>query len=654
VVIANGISSDPVQLYQINTSALPVAGGSASGGGNYLVGGTSLTVTATPNAGYRFVNWTEGGNPVSASANYTFTLSADRTLVANFINTYTIVTSSSPAPGGTTAGGGLYDIGATVTVTATPKVPYIFLNWTENGTNVSNSASYTFTANADRNLVANFIAVWRLTTGPVPAGGGSTTGDGSYYNGTSVTVTATPNPGYAFLRWTDGATAPSTSASYTFTILGNRTLNANFVPTYTIATSASPGGTGSTSGGGIYNSGTSVTVTASPSPGYGFVNWTESGTPVSKNASYNFSIGSNRTLVANFIFGFNDANLASLLTSAGKLSPVFSNSTTNYNLSLPNTALNLILTPQVNQAGATVTVSGTAVNSGSPSTPIPLTVGLNMIPVVVTAMDGTTMKTYTVNVTRSSRKSPLDLNGDGKDDLVFQNTAGQLAVWYLNGFGSTLTAGFLYSGGLGDWRLVGKADMNNDGNTDLVFQNAAGQIAVWFLNGNGGTLTAGYLYSGGLGDWRIVGIADLNGDGNADLVFQNKAGQIVVWYLNGNGGTLSAGFLSTDFLGDLRIVGVTDMNGDGNADIVFQNGAGQIRVWYLNGAGAISSTNYISTVPLGDWKVVSVADINGDGNADFVLQNNAGQIVVWYTDAAGSIYAAGFLYPGGLGDWRIH
>lgn len=67
----------------IATSASPVAGGNTSGGGTVNVG-TSVTVVATPNGGYRFVNWTEGGSQVSTAASYNFTAGANRILVANF------------------------------------------------------------------------------------------------------------------------------------------------------------------------------------------------------------------------------------------------------------------------------------------------------------------------------------------------------------------------------------------------------------------------------------------------------------------------------------------------------------------------------------------------------------------------------------------
>jgi len=69
---------------------------------------------------------------------------------------YTITTASNPVSGGTTAGGGSYLIGQTVTVVATPATNWNFLNWTENGNAVSSEPSYSFTASANRDLVANF------------------------------------------------------------------------------------------------------------------------------------------------------------------------------------------------------------------------------------------------------------------------------------------------------------------------------------------------------------------------------------------------------------------------------------------------------------------------------------------------------------------
>ena len=69
----------------ISVTANPAEGGTVSGGGAYEIGQT-CTVTATPLGEYEFGNWTENGNPVSNQPSYTFTITSNRTLVANFTN----------------------------------------------------------------------------------------------------------------------------------------------------------------------------------------------------------------------------------------------------------------------------------------------------------------------------------------------------------------------------------------------------------------------------------------------------------------------------------------------------------------------------------------------------------------------------------------
>ena len=69
--------------FTVSVSANPSNGGTVTGGGSYQQG-QACTVTATAEAGYTFVNWTEYGSHVSEDANYTFTVTGNRTLVANF------------------------------------------------------------------------------------------------------------------------------------------------------------------------------------------------------------------------------------------------------------------------------------------------------------------------------------------------------------------------------------------------------------------------------------------------------------------------------------------------------------------------------------------------------------------------------------------
>lgn len=79
----NNNDGDTATTYSTTVSANPTNGGIVSGGGTYQ-DGQNCTVSATANSGYTFANWTENGNEVSNSENYTFAVTSDRTLVANF------------------------------------------------------------------------------------------------------------------------------------------------------------------------------------------------------------------------------------------------------------------------------------------------------------------------------------------------------------------------------------------------------------------------------------------------------------------------------------------------------------------------------------------------------------------------------------------
>jgi hypothetical protein len=217
-----------------------------------------------------------------------------------------ITTSASPSYAGVTSGGGTIVSGTSATVTASPYVGYSFANWTENGTIVSYSSAYTFTANANRALVANFIAApctYSITGAVFPSGAGTASGGGIFGCGSTITMTATANIGYSFVNWTENGNVVSTLPIYVSLLNGNRSLVANFAATpasYTITTSSSPAAGGSTSGGRTATVGTTVTVTATPNAGYNFVSWTENGTVVSTSSSFGFTVNGNRNLVANF------------------------------------------------------------------------------------------------------------------------------------------------------------------------------------------------------------------------------------------------------------------------------------------------------------------------------------------------------------------
>ncbi|MEK6642650.1 MAG: hypothetical protein AABZ08_01985 [Planctomycetota bacterium] len=177
-----------------------------------------------------------GGSFASISGDCAFTL------LASGAPTFTISASVSPTNTGTITGAGSYPINSTVILDATPNAGWGFVNWTENGTQVSANPQYTFTATVDRTLVANFATAYTITTLSYPTYGGTITGGGIYTSGSTVTLVATPVHGFVFSGWSDGGTTathsfPATSDTYITAYFVSAPLSATFdfdnAPAYT-------------------------------------------------------------------------------------------------------------------------------------------------------------------------------------------------------------------------------------------------------------------------------------------------------------------------------------------------------------------------------------------------------------------------------------
>ena len=298
----NYVANFSLNSYNITASANPTAGGAVSGAGTYNHFET-CTLTATVNTGYHFINWTRDGQEVSTDLSISFMVEGPAAYVANFqINSYDITVTANPAIGGNVNGGGTYNYGTTATLTATASEGYTFVNWTKNGSVVSTSPNYSITVTESASYVANFsLNSYNITATANPADGGTVSGAGTYNHFETCTLIATPDENYLFLNWTKNGIEVSTSPTYSFTVTEAGNYVANFVPNeFTINATAVPSNGGTVSGAGVYNYGTTCTLTATPNIGFHFVNWTKDGVVVSTSTTYSFTVTEAASFVAHF------------------------------------------------------------------------------------------------------------------------------------------------------------------------------------------------------------------------------------------------------------------------------------------------------------------------------------------------------------------
>lgn len=165
-----------VNKYTIGIAASPVEGGEVSiyPKSDEYIENDEVTLTATPNFGYHFENWTDAaGNEVSTETKFKYTVTANAELTANFkkVNTYELAYNVEgganlyqvqPTPAPTVIDGkNMYEEGVEVTLTATGNEIIAFTNWSDGQTNSEIKVKMTDNVNITANFSAkDYIVGW--------------------------------------------------------------------------------------------------------------------------------------------------------------------------------------------------------------------------------------------------------------------------------------------------------------------------------------------------------------------------------------------------------------------------------------------------------------------------------------------------------------
>ena len=160
----------------------------------------------------------------------TYLLSASITRT-QITNSYTVSVSANPTNGGAVSGGGTYNQGTSCSVHASANTGYTFVNWTENGNQVSTNANYTFTVNGNRNLVANFAQSTYTIQASAGANGIITpSGTINVAQGANQSFAMIPNTGYEVQNVYIDGNSVGALTSYTFTnVTANHQIHVTFI-----------------------------------------------------------------------------------------------------------------------------------------------------------------------------------------------------------------------------------------------------------------------------------------------------------------------------------------------------------------------------------------------------------------------------------------
>ena len=246
------------------TQNIPAAG-VLTGAGGYNQNAT-VVITASANTGYRFVSWDDG----NGNATRTFTLTQDTAFEAIFIATYDLLVTANYPANGIFTGGGKYDEGTPVSISAIPTAGYRFVRWDDGNTDNPRSIAVF----SDTTFTAIFTSALFIDVVPNDPARGSTTGSGDYEQDSIATIEAIPNPGYRFLHWSDSVTTNPRNIIVT----QDSIFTAVFIALHQLNVISADLAMGSVSGSGTFDYGSSNAIEAFPNTNFRFTHWTDGNT----------------------------------------------------------------------------------------------------------------------------------------------------------------------------------------------------------------------------------------------------------------------------------------------------------------------------------------------------------------------------------------
>lgn len=462
---------------------------------------TTLSLSATPTAGYTFQNWQMAHHnvaPANTNPTGSFTITQDDTLYAIFDapDTFDLTVLVNPLPGGNVSVNGTtpgayptvlkFVDGTVINLLATPNGGYSFQNYsllhhTLTPNNTTPAASFTITQNDT--LIANFVLIppdtFDLTVIVNPLVGGNVSVNGTtpgayptvlkFVDGTLINLAATPLGGYNFQSYTllhHALNPNNTTPNASFTIQQNDTLIANFslIPadTFDLTVIVVPPASGNVSLNGVtppsyptivkYVDGTLINLAATPNVNFAFSSYTllhHTLAPNSTTANANFTINQNDTLIVNFVSTIDTFDLTVLVNPlAGGNVSVNSASLSSYPTTLQftgGTLINIAALANVGYSFANWSLAHHTLVPGSTSANASFVIGQNDTLVANFTLNPDTFKlTVLVNPAASGN---ISVNGNNPPSYPFEYN-------FVSGTNVNVAAAPLAGFGFVNWTLL--------------------------------------------------------------------------------------------------------------------------------------------------------------------------------------------------------
>jgi hypothetical protein len=205
-------------------------------------------------------------------------------------------------------------------------------------------------------------------------------------------------------------------------------------------------------------------------------------------------------------------------------------------------------------------------------------------------------------------------------------------------------------------------DLNGDGKADLISENGPTHFVKLFLGDGRGGFSPGPVISLKAGlRYGAASFGHFNGDGQVDLVAMGEDNRVTVHLGNSQGGFTNSPTKALSVPAGATVELITDLNGDQRPDLVLKHDVRRQLTILLNDAqgGFAPATGSPVALAMGAFSLIAL-DVNGDKHTDLVAAtvNNQSEpfeskIVVLLGDGRGFAVAPGAPFAAGPGAYKV-